>query len=458
MVEKENCGHVLFLPYPNQGHINPMLQFAKRLTSYHLRCTLAVTRFILSSTHPTPGPVHLAPISDGFDRVGFSGAESIEAYLTGLESAGSETLDALLRSESAASRPVQVVVYDAFLPWAQPVARRRGAAAVAFFTQSCAVDAIYSQVWEGKVKVPVESGPVELTGLPPLEPGDFPSFLPGPGVYAAYLVRVLEQFKGLETADEVFMNSFYELEPEEAKYMSSTWRAKTVGPTVPSFYLDNRLPSDDAYGFHLFTPTTIPCISWLDSKPPHSVVYVSFGSMTVPPPAQISELAHGLLNSNKTFLWVVRSSEASKLPEDFLEKSKERGIVISWSPQLEVLAHEAVGCFFTHCGWNSTMEGIALGVPMVAMPGWTDQPTNAKYVEGVWGVGVRVKAECGGGGEGLVRREEVERCVREVMEGERSGEYRRRAKEWGEKAKAAVGEGGSSDRNIIEFVAKYGSK
>ena len=232
--------------------------------------------------------------------------------------------------------------------------------------------------------------------------------------------------------------------------MASTWRAKTVGPTVPSAYLDNRLPDDTSYGFHLYTPLTAATKAWLDGRPPRSVVYASFGSVSAPAAVQMAEVAEGLYNCGKPFLWVVRASEAAKIPEDFAGRAKERGLIVTWSPQLEVLAHPAVGCFVTHCGWNSTTEALSAGVPMVAMPQWSDQPMNAKYIEDVWRVGVRVRPD----EEGVVRKEEVERRVREVMDGERSSEYRRNAAGWKEKAKRAVSEGGSSDNNIVEFLGK----
>ncbi|THU59602.1 hypothetical protein C4D60_Mb07t03820 [Musa balbisiana] len=240
----------------------------------------------------------------------------------------------------------------------------------------------------------------------------------------------------------------------ESEYLKVESGAKTIGPTVPSRHLDGRLPSDSHYGFHLFEPSVARCMSWLDSKPPASVVYVSFGSMAALCQEQMEELAQGLSATGKHFLWVVRSSETDKFPPGFVEGCRDRGLVVPWSPQLEVLAHPATGCFLTHCGWNSTVEGLSLGVPMVAMPQWTDQPTNAMYVEEVWGVGVRVRED----GEGLVRRVEVERCVREVMEGGRSSEMRRNAARWRALAKAAVGQNGSSDKNIVELIAKYCSK
>ena len=110
-----------------------------------------------------------------------------------------------------------------------------------------------------------------------------------------------------------------------------------------------------------------------------------------------------------------------------------------------------VGCFVTHCGWNSTLEAVASGVPIVGIPHWADQPTISKYVESVWGIGVRVrKNENGSLGKG-----EIERCIREVMDGEKKDEYKRNAAKWMQKAKEAMQEGGSSDKHIAEFAKKY---
>ena len=162
------------------------------------------------------------------------------------------------------------------------------------------------------------------------------------------------------------------------------------------------------------------------------------------------ELALGLKRSNRYFLWVVRETEQNKLPSNFIEETSEKGLVVSWCPQLDVLAHKAMGCFMTHCGWNSTLEALSLGVPMIAMPHWTDQPTNAKFVADVWQVGIRVSKD----EKGIIRKEEIERCIREIMEGEKSAEIKQNSEKWKKLAKDAVDEGGSSDKNIDEFVAK----
>ncbi|CAA7059289.1 unnamed protein product [Microthlaspi erraticum] len=167
----------------------------------------------------------------------------------------------------------------------------------------------------------------------------------------------------------------------------------------------------------------------------------------------MEELASAI--SNFSFLWVVRSSEEEKLPSGFLETvDKDKSLVLKWSPQLEVLANKAIGCFMTHCGWNSTMEALTFGVPMVAMPQWTDQPMNAKYIQDVWKVGVRVKVEKE---SGIAKREEIEFSIKEVMEGKKSKEMKKNAEKWRDLAVKSLSEGGSTDINITHLYPKFKS-
>lgn len=217
---------------------------------------------------------------------------------------------------------------------------------------------------------------------------------------------------------------------------------------MPSAYLDGRIKGDRGYGSSLWKPLSEECIEWLETKPKQSVVYISFGSMVSLTTKQMEEIALGLKESNLYFLWVIRESQRDKMPDGFTESTKEKGLVVTWCNQLEVLAHEAVGCFVTHCGWNSTLEGLSLGVPMVGMPQWADQLPDAKYVEEIWEVGVRAKED----EKGIVRKEEFLKCLKEVMEGERSEAIKRNASKWKKSAEEAISEGGSSDENINEFV------
>ncbi|XP_066346531.1 UDP-glucosyltransferase UGT13248-like [Miscanthus floridulus] len=433
--EGDGCGaHVLLLPFPGmQGHANPMIQLGRRLAFHGLRPTLVVSRHVLSTTSTSAStsscPFPVAAISDGFDAGGISSCPDVAEYVRRMEAAGSDTLAGLLDAETRAGRRVRVLVYDSHLPWARRVARAAGVAAAAFLTQMCAVDLVYGEAWAGSVALPLaDGGELRRSGRLTVElgPDDVPPFVAAPQWYPAFTESALSQFDGLELADDVLVNSFRDLEPREADYLESTWRAKTIGPTLPSFYLDDgRLPCNKTYGVDLFsgTDSEASCMAWLDKQEPCSVVLASYGTVAKLDTAQLEELGNGLCDSGKPFVWVLRSNEAEKLSRQFGDKCKERGLVVPFCPQLEVLAHKATGCFLTHCGWNSTIESIASGVPMVAMPQWADQPTTAKYVESAWGIGVRMR-------KGLARREEVARCIREVMEGERKAEFRQNAAKW----------------------------
>ncbi|KAL7264064.1 hypothetical protein ACSBR1_002089 [Camellia fascicularis] len=446
--------HCLVLPYPIQGHINPMLQFSKRLEHKGVKVRLAITQFIFNKTMngTSSSSISVETISDGYDEGGPEAASGgYEEYLPRFREVGSKTLAGLVVKFGNMGCPVDCIVYDAFLPWGLDVAREFGLIGAVFFTQSCAVDNIYYHVYNGHLKLPLtETTNIMVPGLPPLEISDMPSFVSVPQVYPPLLKVVVNQFANVGEADWVLCNTFHKLEDELVDWMAKIWPLRTIGPTIPSMYLDKRLQDNKEYGFSIFKPKTDACMKWLDRRSNGSVVYVSFGSLTQLGVDQMEEIAWGLKNSNYYFLWVVRDTEQPKLPKNFMAETVKNGLVVSWCPQLDVLAHRAIGCFVTHSGWNSTLEALSLGVPMVAMPQCTDQPTNAKYVMDVWGMGVRAQCD----ERGMVRREEVEGCIREVMEGERGKEIRRNAMKWGELAIEAVDEGGSSDKNIDEFVAK----
>ncbi|CAL5377431.1 unnamed protein product [Camellia sinensis] len=226
------------------------------------------------------------------------------------------------------------------------------------------------------------------------------------------------------------MDTFQELEHEVIEYMSKISPIKPVGP----LFKNPKAPNSNVRGDFMKADN---CMEWLDSKPPGSVVYISFGSVVYLKQEQVDEIAHGILSSGVSFLWVMKPPhkdaglELLVLPEGFLEKAGDKGRVVQWSPQEQVLVHPAVACFVTHCGWNSTMESLTSGMPVVAFPQWGDQVTDAKYLVDVF---------------------EVEMCLREATSGPKAAEMKANALKWKETAEAAVAEGGSSDRNMQAFV------
>ncbi|KAL4194398.1 hypothetical protein AMTRI_Chr05g68350 [Amborella trichopoda] len=423
--EKDKSAHVLVIPSPFPSHINPMLHFADRLASKGLRATLVVAiqnRGDIPKANPPPdASASLEYISDGYDDALPSNFD-VEIYKTTLQRVGSEKLlELIARLTVEGMRPV-CLIYDLALSWVLEIAH------------ACCSVLDVLLLWPRSPDNPDMC--VFFPGMPPLGLRDIPSFIAQREGNPSILEMVLSQFKNMGKADFVLVNSFDKLEEEVKKEMVEPWSPKMIGPALPLAYLND-------------------CLNWLDKRPVSSVVYVPFGSLAALPAEQMEEVAEALHSSKRPFLWVVKLPYAyqkggNSLPEGFVEATSEQGLVVPWCPQLDVLAHRAVGCFVTHCGWNSTLEALSQGVPMVSVPQWGDQQTNSKFVSDVWKTRTRVEI----GDKGFVLRGELERCIREVMEGETGAHIRENAQRWRDLTREAVAEGGSSDNNINEFITK----
>jgi UDP:flavonoid glycosyltransferase YjiC (YdhE family) len=190
------------------------------------------------------------------------------------------------------------------------------------------------------------------------------------------------------------------------------------------------------------------CIKWLDSKEPGSVIYVSFGSSTITTAEELVELAWGLADSKHNFLWIIRpdliKGDSAILPQDFLFETKEKGFVASWCPQEQVLNHPSIGGFLTHCGWNSMIESISAGVPMICWPFFGDQFANSRKSCNEWGIGLELR-------DGFIR-DEVENIVNEILIGEKGKKVKKRVLEWKKMAEEATGFDGSSSLNLNNLV------
>ncbi|CAL1377150.1 unnamed protein product [Linum trigynum] len=463
--------HVLVLPCPAQGHLNPALQFSKLLASKGLNVTLViVTATELNSSQLGSVQVKQLSYSDSTDNCeaeedeeqdGYGNCDLLKQYRKTLKM----KLPGVVSEVEAGGDRVVCLVYDSLLWWCLGVARKLNLVGAAFFTQSCSVDAIFCGFREGRVRIPVavdERNEVFVEGMGRmLQLHDLPSFFFEPDDPPGSFDLLSAQFTNVGLADWVFCNTFTTLEEEVLEYMGSRFKFKPVGPTIPSIYLGKQLAGDTAhdYGLSYFKPkpeANSYVEEWLDSKEQGSVVYVSFGSLITVSGEQIEEVAAALKTIGYPFLWVVRESEECKLPREFLSETSQNGVVVRWCSQLEVLAHRSTGCFLTHCGWNSTMEAMSLGVPMVGVPQVSDQTTNAKFITDVWKVGVRVKrrGQKVAAEKSVVEREEIGAAVIEVMEGEMGKSIRRNVEKWKGIARAAAADGGSSDKNIEEFVAE----
>lgn len=194
------------------------------------------------------------------------------------------------------------------------------------------------------------------------------------------------------------------------------------------------------------------CLAWLDKQETNSVIYISMGSLAMTQKEEFVEMAMGLVHSNQPFLWVIRpgsitgQNSVDSLPEQFREAVThgERAFVVSWAPQKEVLRHRAVGGFWNHCGWNSCLESISSGVPMICRPYSGDQRVNTRLMTHVWQTAFEV--------EGELDRKIVETSVRKLMVGDESKKMRKRATELKKLVEDSVRIGGSSYSALMSLV------
>jgi len=241
----------------------------------------------------------------------------------------------------------------------------------------------------------------------------------------------------------VILNTYDALEQDVVDALRREFpRVYTVGP-LATFANAAGGGGLDEIGGNLWKEDT-SCLRWLDTQRPGSVVYVNFGSITVMTADQLAEFTLGLAGLR---LAVPVGHQAG--PRVRRERHAARGVrhghQRNGDPGELVLSHPSVGLFLTHCGWNSTLESICTGVPMLCWPFFAEQPTNCRYVCDKWGIGMEIDSD--------VRRQEVARLVREAMDGESGKAMRVKPMcVWKEKARQAVDEDGSSRKNLDRLV------
>ncbi|XP_013746965.2 UDP-glycosyltransferase 84B2-like [Brassica napus] len=290
---------------------------------------------------------------------------------------------------------------------------------------------------------------VDLPALPLLEVRDLPSFmLPSSG--SNFNNLMLDFVDCLKNVKWVLVNSFYELESEIIDSMSDLKPIIPIGSLVSPFLLgadeDKTL---DEKNLDLWRSDG-DCMKWLDTQARSSVVYISFGSLLKWSENQVKSIATAMRNRGDSFLWVIRPKEIAQNVDILHEMVQEgQGVVIEWGPQERILSHVAISCFVTHCGWNSTMETVVTGVPVVAYPSWIDQPLDARLLVDVFGIGVRMRNDAV---DGELKVAEVERCIEAVTEGLSAEDMRRRARELKQAARSALAPGGSSAQNLDAFI------
>jgi len=242
---------------------------------------------------------------------------------------------------------------------------------------------------------------------------DLPSFMRTTDPNDCLFNFSMESVGRSPSGSAVIFHTFDALEQEVLTSLFSMFpRVYTIGPLQ---LLLNQIQEDDLDSIDCnLWKEEVECLQWLDSKKPNSVIYVNFGSVAVATKEQLVEFGMGLSKSGHPFLWIIRpdmiTGDSAIFPPEFTEETKERGFICSWCPQEEVLNHPSIGGFLTHCGWGSTIESISSGVTMLCWPSFGDQQTNCRYTCNEWAIGMEIDSN--------VTRENVEKQVRELMEGE----------------------------------------
>ncbi|KAI5345770.1 PREDICTED: hydroquinone glucosyltransferase [Prunus dulcis] len=460
--------HIAILPSPGMGHLIPLAEFAKRVVHHH---NFTVTFIVPCDGPPTKAQksvldalpiaidhVFLPPVS--FDDL--PQGSKIETLISLTVSRSLTSLRDAIKSLISRANLVGLVV-DLFGTDAFDVAKEFNLSKYIFFPSTAMALSLFLYLPKLDETTPCEyrelADPVTIPGCIPIHGRDLLD--PVQDRKDEAYKWVLHHAKRYRLADGIMVNSFAELEPGALRALQESEPGKPpvypVGPLVKMEF-SNALDEQSS-----------KCLKWLDEQPRGSVLYVSFGSGGTLSYDQINDLALGLEMSEQRFLWVVRSPSDKAanatyfsvhsqndplefLPKGFLGRTQGRGLVVpNWAPQAQILGHMSTGGFLTHCGWNSALESVVNGVPLVAWPLYAEQKMNAVMFTEDIKVALRPKAS----ENGLVGREEIALVVQALMEGEDGKRLRNRMKDLKDAAAKALSENGASTKALAHVVTKW---
>ncbi|KAL9325163.1 hypothetical protein ACSQ67_005808 [Phaseolus vulgaris] len=478
MANKDASLHIFFFPFLAHGHTIPCIDMAILFAAKGVRTTIITTPLnapIISKAIEKTKEINIQTIKfPSTDHTGLpQGCEHVSTLpslhlLPAFHKATTllqEPFEQLLRDQHP-----NCVVADMFFPWTTDSAAKFGIPRLVFhgmsFFSLCAYEVM--RLYEPYNNTSFDS---ELFLLPNF-PGQIKmtrlqvgSFFRKDDVDAN---RFWKQIHESEVRSYgVVVNSFYEVEKDYADHYRKEFgrKAWAIGPL--SLCNKEKEPKTYRGGKEACVDEVENAwLKWLNTKTTGSVVYVCFGSMTEFRDSQSREIALGLEASGKEFMWVVGKRKENKedqwLPEGFEKRMKEKGMIIrGWVPQALILEHEAIGAFVTHCGWNSTLEGVVAGVPMITWPVGAEQFYNERLVIEVLKIGVAVGARKWshfvGDEDGDIKWDAVEMAVKRVMEEEEGEAMRIRAKLFARMAKRAVEEEGSSYSDLDALLQELAS-
>ncbi|XP_009600824.1 UDP-glycosyltransferase 90A1-like [Nicotiana tomentosiformis] len=443
--------HFVIFPFMSHGHTIPLLHLATLLRHRFVAVTIFTTPANAPSIRDflqdeTISIIEL-PFPKDVDGIppGVENTEKLPSMSSFYQFArAAKLMQPLFEQALLGLQPATCIISDAFLGWTQQSAEKFGIPRYFFFGMSIFATTLYQilGIERPQARAISPDEPFVFSTFPwlKLTRNDFePPFgdLEPKGPAVDFM---LEQGSSLANSRGMITNSFYELEPRFADYWNQHLGPKSwcVGPLcLAKLPMTAQLSQPDK--------KYETWMQWLNSKlaDRQPVLYVAFGTQAEISPEQIQEIARGLELSNTSFLWVTRPKVLEHL-EGFEERVKDRALIVKeWVDQCEVLRHKSIRGFLSHCGWNSVLESICAKVPILALPLMAEQHLNAQFVVEESGVGLRIMPR-NGSTRGFVEAEEVEKMVRELMEGEKGKRVRKKVKEMGENAWEAMKEGGSS--------------
>ncbi|KAK1426817.1 hypothetical protein QVD17_15497 [Tagetes erecta] len=427
---------------PLQGHMTPMLHLATFLHSKGFSITVAHSE--LNRPDPSKHPdFTFVPLQDNLSvTADFSNAvQFLQALNDNCRPHFKQHLIQIINEQKDTSvKESVVVIYDNLMHFSGSVAGDLGLPSIILRTSSAsffpAIKIIPQLHQEGRFPVTDSVLQEIVPELPLLRYKD----LPFTGLPIEYTLQIINMIIPKTPPSAILWNTLDFLDPSADTHIRDHYQVPifTVGP------LHKIIPTPSTS----FLEEDTSCITWLDKQAPRSVIYVSLGSLANVDDKVSTEMAWGIANSNQPFLWVVRPGSVKGfkwiefLPEGLVNEMNGRGLIVKWAPQKEVLAHFAVGGFWSHCGWNSTLESMFEGVPMLCQPFDLDQKVNARYLSYVWKMGVEVAVERG----------EIEDVIRRVLVSKEGEEMKQRGMEIQEKIKVAISHGGSSYNSLNELV------
>ncbi|KAK6921072.1 UDP-glucuronosyl/UDP-glucosyltransferase [Dillenia turbinata] len=455
--------HVLMFPYPSSGHIIPLLDLSHHLAKRGLSIAFLITPPNLPLLQPLlsshPSSIHPLILSPPEPTTGTSSPPGLSHKLLALRQLRNPVIEWF---HSHPSPPV-AIISDFFLGWTQELSAELGIPRLVFCPSGAFGISVYNSVWRDfptnatdiSNDDEIEDSMVTLSDVP-----SSPAY-PWWQLYGILRSRADGQAHGKVSSENVLanlaswgtvFNSFTELERvyiEHIKKEMGHDRVWAVGPLLPP---GNDVDQASERGGVSSVPAH-DVLTWLDKWQNDSVVYICFGSRMAPTSQQSYALAVALEASGVPFVWCVRDGQKEHvanderiMPEGFEDRLAERGFIIKgWAPQVPILNHRAVGMFLTHCGWNSTLEGVSAGVTMLTWPFGADQFTNAKLLVDQLGIGIRVHE----GHKNIPDSAALTRILAESVSG--AGLRKTRVMELRDKAKSAVN-GGSSDKDLDELV------